>query len=823
MSFLREQRLRDGGPTIGDRLNNQTGQLGPRTQLHKRYIIQKTIGRGGMGAVYQAKDLRRRGTPCAIKEMSLSMVSAEERAQAIQNFKFEAKMLWGLSHPNLPAFTNFFSENQRYFLVMEYIDGKTLEDYLETQGIPFPERRVLRWAEQLCDVLAYLHSQNPPIIFRDMKPGNIMLTRQGHVKLIDFGIARFFRPLSGADTQILGTPGYAPPEQHGGAQTDERSDIYSLGVTLAHLLTNTLTEKVFGLKARDLRAINPHISLPVARALEKATALEPDMRFQSVKDFLRALRNAASFNFENGVATVPEELAELCARYPDEGIEYLVNGEIEKWLRDIGEVEIARQVPYLLDMYSDPLEALEEFLHIVVGPNARPRNQTRIASHNYHQDGSQAGGTQGTPVLDYSEDVEPGRHTGQIQISIPQSTTRLFSQHREQFVQVSPRVLDFGPVYPPGLSAPLTFTIRGHQGLYVSGKLKAVEPWIRLDQAEFDGMNTSVNVFVQTANLRSYSHYEGTIVVAPDGNEDTIAITIHADVQGYSTQSSRHQPGRTVTPDGDDDEDHTDYNDYIDEDLHYLDQQVEDEVEENEEEELISAPHTQPERDLDENLIAKYGSPGKYEHWEPVRVSPQQERRLRFAMAFTTAFMLAGFWYTWLTQLMAPDQPFLLPHPWFVLVLIGIIPFTVLGALIVHRNASWLDQDTIDKLVIGMTSVLGVLALLNLGWQLILGGAPGWLHLICMLVAGALGAACGTTNTFRRHGLSWTEILLHHSGQRRWPAMVIASLLCGLMGYFLTVGPLPVYMLFFGIPAGILIACSLVWQVDRSQHKQRIR
>jgi serine/threonine protein kinase len=168
-----------------------------------------------MGAVYQARDLKRRGILCAIKEMSLAMVPPEEQARAIQNFKIEAKMLWGLSHPHLPAFTTFFAENQCYFLVMEYIDGQTLEDLLERQHAPFPERRVLRWAEQLCDVLEYLHSQNPPIIFRDMKPGNIMLTRPGHIKLIDFGIARFFRPTNGPDTQLLGTPGYAPPEQYG--------------------------------------------------------------------------------------------------------------------------------------------------------------------------------------------------------------------------------------------------------------------------------------------------------------------------------------------------------------------------------------------------------------------------------------------------------------------------------------------------------------------------------------------------------------------------------------------------------------------------------
>jgi serine/threonine protein kinase len=187
---------------------------------HKRYLILHAIGRGGMGAVYQAKDLKRH-VLCAIKEMSLSMVPPEEQAQAIQNFKIEAKILWGLNHLNLPTFYGFFSENQRYYLVMEYIDGRTLEELLERNGGPFSERRVLGWARQLCDVLEYLHSQNPPIIFRDIKPGNAMLTRDGQVKLIDFGIARLFRPTGSQDTQLLGTPGFAPPEQYGGAGSGE--------------------------------------------------------------------------------------------------------------------------------------------------------------------------------------------------------------------------------------------------------------------------------------------------------------------------------------------------------------------------------------------------------------------------------------------------------------------------------------------------------------------------------------------------------------------------------------------------------------------------
>jgi serine/threonine protein kinase len=256
---------------------------------------------------------------------------------------------------------------------MEYIDGFTLEELLERNNAPFPERRVLGWARQLCDVLNYLHSQHPPIIFRDMKPGNIMLTRNGRVKLIDFGIARLFQHSSSHDTQLLGTPGFAPPEQYGKSQTDERSDIYSLAITLYQLMTNMLSEKGFGL--RDVQAINSTISLPVARALEKAAALDPEERFQSVEAFRRALLGEGTFIFENGdQATTTEELAELCARFPEEASDYLFAGEIELWLQEIGAIDLARTARRLRSAENEPEVAIERFLQTVMGTNARIRS-----------------------------------------------------------------------------------------------------------------------------------------------------------------------------------------------------------------------------------------------------------------------------------------------------------------------------------------------------------------------------------------------------------------------------------------------------------------
>lgn len=479
-----------------------------------------------MGAVYQAKDVKRQGTLCAIKEMSVSRVAPEDQAQAIRNFKIEAKMLHVLSHPYLPAFTHFFAENQRYFLVMEYIDGATLEDLLERNGGPFSERRVLSWAEQLCDVLEYLHSQHPPIIFRDMKPGNIMLTRQGHIKLIDFGIARFFRPSHTTDTQLLGTPGYSPQEQYGTTQTDERSDIYALGMTLHHLLTNHFAEIGFGVTARDIRARNPQVSLQVARALEKATALMPADRYQNVAAFRRALFQSASFTFESGeTATDIDQLATLCESYPEETFEYLESGELVNWLRDIGEESLADFAWQLCADQLDPRQAVEEFLQALPDPveqldhyDAPPNGYSASQWEYEDEDASLRVPIDYHSPAGYHQTYTPGRLglSTRAQTQTPRYGT---------MIEVTPKMLDFGPVYPPGISAPLRITISGVQGGRVRGSVQVSEPWIRLDATEFDGTCAYVNVQIRSSQLQSYQSYHGEITILPEGGSPaTVAV-----------------------------------------------------------------------------------------------------------------------------------------------------------------------------------------------------------------------------------------------------------------------------------------------------------
>jgi WD40 repeat protein/tRNA A-37 threonylcarbamoyl transferase component Bud32 len=208
--------------------------------LKGRYRLARQVGRGGFGAVYEAQDTELGNRRVAIKEMSQRGLTPEELQGALEAFRQEALLLAQLVHPNLPRIYEQFSEGGHWYLVMDFIEGETLEARLgAAPGGRLPVAEVLRLARQLCEVLEYLHSQQPPIIFRDLKPANIMLTPAGHVYLIDFGIARHFKPGQAKDTVAFGSAGYAAPEQYGKAQTTPQADIYSLGATLHQMLSGT--------------------------------------------------------------------------------------------------------------------------------------------------------------------------------------------------------------------------------------------------------------------------------------------------------------------------------------------------------------------------------------------------------------------------------------------------------------------------------------------------------------------------------------------------------------------------------------------------------
>ena len=273
-------------------LTPQTGMLPANTVLSGRYIILRKVGGGGMGAVYQAADQRIAGKLWAIKEMSdAALTNPLDKQQAVEAFRREAQLLATLDHGNLPKVSDFFTEAGKHYLVMDFIQGQTLEQLLGQTTDFLPEKQVVDWALQLCDVLTYLHTRQPPIIFRDLKPSNIMLDADGRIKLIDFGIARTFQPGKSRDTQAMGTPGYAAPEQYGTGQSDPRSDINALGVTLHRLLTRydpTLTPFVLP----PARNINPAVSPGVAAAIERATQPDANARFPTMAQMKAALSGA---------------------------------------------------------------------------------------------------------------------------------------------------------------------------------------------------------------------------------------------------------------------------------------------------------------------------------------------------------------------------------------------------------------------------------------------------------------------------------------------------------------------------------------------------
>lgn len=723
-----------------------------------------------MGAVYQAKDLKRH-VLCAIKEMSLSMVPPEEQAQAIQNFKIEAKILWGLNHPNLPTFYGFFSENQRYFLVMEYIDGRTLEELLEQNRGPFSVRRVLGWARQLCDVLEYLHSQNPPIIFRDMKPGNAMLTRDGQVKLIDFGIARLFRPTGSQDTQLLGTPGFAPPEQYGSAQTDERSDIYSLAMTLYQLLTDKLPETGFGLK--DVRLDNPRIPLAVARALEKAAAMDPDDRYDNVAEFRRALLGPGTFAFDNGdSATTPEELAELCARYPEEASDYISNGEIESWLYEIGETELARTSRFIRTMSDDPMQSVDRFLQAILGKNAYLRHSKGQFTSNGTTRGARAQPMKAAP--------------------------------RPMSILVNPPALPFGEVYP-GVSGPLTITISGPRGTRVKGTIHTTEPWILIDQTQFDDVVTQVSVRINSTSLPA-AHHSGSILIVPENEEaKEQVVTVEVDVRGYTTQNGwRRRGGKTIGADLDEEDDEdTD-------DAQVIDNMTTAST--GQSQVLIRQTGSTRARASEE----KYGRPADTAGgWKPLHVSERQKLWIQHGLAFTAAVMIGSLCYTLLNALPPLAKTSLLPpSPWFVLVLVLLVPASTFGALLINRDDAWDWREKVNHACTGMLGSLALLALIKFIWQLFAHADSAPVELMAMLIMASLGATIGAYSYVSDYIIFGTSWLLANLHRMRWLVVTIAALLGGLFGFLLTSSISLGCFTPFSIVIGAGIAVSLVIRVD---------
>lgn len=271
-----------------------TGQLQPGTNLMNRYLIQEVIGVGGMGSVYRARDLHFPNVVklVAVKEMINQAPDPLVRQTIVQNFEREANILATLSHPAIPRIYDYFTLDNRSYLVLEFINGKDMEVILSQTEGPIPEEQALGWAIELCDVLNFLHAHKPdPIVFRDMKPSNVMINQHNHIILVDFGIAKPFQ--TGQKGTMIGTEGYSPPEQYRG-EASTSADIYALGATLHHILSrrDPRMEPPFSFAERPLRKINPNVSIELETVINTALQYNVEDRFKSVEDFKEALIGA---------------------------------------------------------------------------------------------------------------------------------------------------------------------------------------------------------------------------------------------------------------------------------------------------------------------------------------------------------------------------------------------------------------------------------------------------------------------------------------------------------------------------------------------------
>lgn len=272
--------------------------LSSNTILQNRYRIVRELGRGGMGAVYEAIDQR------LTSKVALKQMLGAGDIQARSAFEREAALLANLNHPNLPRVTDHFSENEGAYLVMQFIEGMDLAEWLDLRGSPFPQSQVLQWADVLLEVLEYLHGHNPPILHRDIKPANIKRTEDGRIYLLDFGLAKGslgqMPTYEGSRSIRGGTPSYAPLEQFYGPGTDSRSDLYSLGATLYHLISGVLPadagsryQTMEDEEPDPLRSLTGFASPKVASVIERAISIGRKQRPGSASEMRRALWSAA--------------------------------------------------------------------------------------------------------------------------------------------------------------------------------------------------------------------------------------------------------------------------------------------------------------------------------------------------------------------------------------------------------------------------------------------------------------------------------------------------------------------------------------------------
>ncbi len=331
----------------------QLGQLEPGVTLQERYLVLALHGAGGMSSVYRSRDLHFPNVTktVAVKEMINMATDPAMHEMIVRNFEREADLLATLSHPAIPRIYDYFTHESSSYLVMEFIDGKDLEAVLRESEEFLPEDQVVKWAIELCDVLNYLHLHKPqPVIFRDVKPSNIMIDNHGSIRLIDFGIARIFQP--GQKGTMIGTDGYAPPEQYRG-EASPPGDMYALGATLHHLLTrrDPRAEPPFSFSERPIRDINDKVSPELEATINAALSYDPGDRFPTAEAMKTSLMAVAK---ETGILVSPRTAAS--AGQPSNEVQEIWSFECEDEVR--GSPLVVDGVVYI-GCYDNNLYALD--------------------------------------------------------------------------------------------------------------------------------------------------------------------------------------------------------------------------------------------------------------------------------------------------------------------------------------------------------------------------------------------------------------------------------------------------------------------------------
>jgi len=265
-------------------MTENTGKI-----LNSHYQIISPMIRTPVGIVYRGENLREGRRAILIKELTANASLGIVEKEIEERFKREISVLSTVRHHAFPELIDSFTLNDHYFIIEDFFEGETVDSLSMKRSVPFPVKIVLRWALRLCDIIAVLHSHRPePIIFRDITPSNIVVVSEDEVKLADFGISRYFNPLKVKDTFAMGTPGFSPPEQYGKGQSDERSDIYSLGATLFYCLTLHQIEEYTG-KRPSLQQLNPLVERNLGQAILKCLEKNPEHRYQNIGELQKAL------------------------------------------------------------------------------------------------------------------------------------------------------------------------------------------------------------------------------------------------------------------------------------------------------------------------------------------------------------------------------------------------------------------------------------------------------------------------------------------------------------------------------------------------------